>query len=99
IQDGVVLRFSMAADDKEFIPLPLASEKSYQRSTDDDQREWDAEKKYRYKCCSRQRPHHFVFQCSAPDAENGGSNDREHGRLETVKDRCKPGEHLRGTNN
>ena len=48
IQDRVVLRFSMAADDKKFIPLPLASEKSYQRSTDDDQREWDVEKKYRY---------------------------------------------------
>jgi hypothetical protein len=36
IQDRVVPPFSMAADDEEFIPLPLASEESDQRGTDDD---------------------------------------------------------------
>jgi hypothetical protein len=36
IQDRVVSPFSMGTDDEEFIPLPLASEESDQRGTDDD---------------------------------------------------------------
>jgi hypothetical protein len=36
VQDRVALRFSMAEDDKKFIPLPLASEESDERGTDDD---------------------------------------------------------------
>jgi len=36
IQDRVVSPFSMAANDEEFIPLPLAAEESDQRGTDDD---------------------------------------------------------------
>ena len=81
IQDRIILSLPMTSDDKEFISLPLASEKSDERGTNDDQRERNVEKKDRYKCCSRQRPHHFVLQGSAPDADDGGGNDREDGWL------------------
>src|SRR5260221_4424785 len=81
IQDRIVLCFAMTEDHKEFISLPLASEESDECCTNDDQRKRNMEKKDRYKGGSRQRPHHFVLQRPAPDADNCGGNDCEYSRL------------------
>src|ERR1700730_10858161 len=81
IQDRIVLSLSMTADDQEFVSPPSASEESDERGTNDDQRKWNMEKKDGDKGRSRQRPHHFVFQGPAPDADNCGRDDREHGWL------------------
>ena len=78
IQDRIVLSLSVTADDKELISLPLASEESDECGTNDDQRKWNMEKKDGYKGRSRQRPHHFVFQGPAPDADNCGGHNRKH---------------------
>jgi hypothetical protein len=72
----------MAADDKEFIPIPLASEKSYQRSTEDDQREWEAKKNNTAVNAAAANVHNpSFFSAQLPMRDNGGSDDREHGRL------------------
>src|ERR1700737_3869459 len=78
IQDGIVLCLPMAADDKKFISPPFASEESDEGGTNDDQRKWNMEKKDGYKGRSRQRPHHFVLQGPAPDADHCGGDNREH---------------------
>jgi len=56
IQDRIILSLPMTSDDKEFISLPLASKESDECSTNDDQREWNMEKKDRYKCRSHAWP-------------------------------------------
>ena len=71
----------MTADDQEFISPPFASEESDECGTNDDQRKWNMEKKDGDKSRRRQRPHHFVFQDPAPDADDCGRDNREHGWL------------------
>lgn len=92
VQDGIVLGFSVSADDKKFISSQFPTKETNNSGTDDDQRERNMEKEDGNEGRNCQCPHHFILQSPASDADYRAGDNREHGWLQTVKDRCDPGQ-------
>src|ERR1700693_1037761 len=58
--------------------------------TNDDQRKWHTEKIDCDKCGQGERPHDGVLECLASDPNDGGGDNREHGRFQSIKNRRNP---------
>src|SRR6266446_698391 len=70
----------------------LPANESYDSSADDDQWKWHAEKINRHERRHGDCPHDSVLERFAADADHGRRDNREHGRLQSVKDRGNRGD-------
>src|SRR2546428_766005 len=91
-QDGLVNFTAVTADDIKLpFPKSAADQSDHARAQNDD-RKRNMKKENRGESESGERPHNFVSKRFAPDANDGDSDNRHDGRLQSVKDRRDPRE-------
>jgi len=89
-QNRVLSWFGLRSDHAELRRPDFSSHQSNNRRCQNDEGKGRLKEKNRDEREGRDRPHHFVLERFAPNPDDGRRHDRDHGRLETVKNSRDP---------